>query len=271
MSSDVVPPILNIWNPIEALRAPNASVTVVFIAPHAVAYEKRVVDPVFQATNSSRNSFSKLWMPDYVFRIVGCVDQRGDWSGPFVNNGISKQFATITRLEEYARNLTIWSSIRSLGSGALIAHSLVPEHTYKAPGLPPNQWQLEARRWFETGLAKLQYKVVQYTNMDFVKPFADIPLQQPEIVDSNFGNTTELNEMLQSQCESQLVKLNGRGQNVSVLGLVIILVLAAALMTFSLALQWWAGRYPPRGEKRRRWQQEQLLELWQAAQGVNKK
>jgi hypothetical protein len=147
----------------------------------------------------------------------------------------------------------------------------VPEHTYKSPGLPPNQCQLEARRWFETGLAKLQYKIVQYTNMDFVKPFADAPLQQPEIVDSNFGNITKLNEILQSQCESQLVKLNGRGQNVSVVGLVIILVLATVLMILSLALQWWVGRDPPRGEKRKQWQQEQLLALWQAAQGVNKK
>lgn len=90
-------------------------------------------------------------------------------------------------------------------------------------------------------------------------------------MDSNYGNITELNEILQPQCESQLVKLNDRGQNVSVLGLVILLVLAAALMSFSLALQWWAGRDPPRGEKRRRWQQEQLLALWQVTQGVNNK
>ena len=133
MYSDVVPSILNLWEPIEDLRVNNASTTLIFIAPHSVGYQKKVWDPVFQATSKSTSSFSDLWFSDFLFRIVGCVDQRqycnpvngscthlnssgGDWISPFVYNGISKQFATVVRLEEYTRDLNIWSSMRSLGS-----------------------------------------------------------------------------------------------------------------------------------------------------------
>ena len=36
-------------------------------------------------------------------------------------------------------------------------------------GLPDNQWQLEAARWFQTSLAKLQGLVVQYPRSDVSK------------------------------------------------------------------------------------------------------
>lgn len=139
----------------------------------------------------------------------------------------------------------------------------MPRHTDKSPGLPSNQWQLEAQRWFETGLAKFQYKVLQYTNMDSVKPSIDIPFRLPEIKPSTFMNITELDDHLEDQCGRQRVRLNGRGQNVSVLGLAVLLTLAFLLYVVAEVLYLWADREPAPGPRRERWQSESTLALWE--------
>ncbi|KAF2260198.1 hypothetical protein CC78DRAFT_585087 [Lojkania enalia] len=177
------------------------------------------------------------------------------------------EFQPILQRQDACKNIP--EILQSGQVSALIARSLVPRHTDKSPGLPSNQWQLEAKRWFETALAKLQYRLVQYTNISLIKPAVDVDAEQPEIKPSTYANFTELDEILASQCDTQLVRLNGRGQNVSVLGLAVLLFLAVSLWVSSHALRWWADREPPKGEKWARWQRDELLALWRAAEEIS--
>lgn len=130
MYSAVVDAFVNVWTPIEPLFVPDARTTLVLISPHNVVYEEMVVDPVFQATTPTE--ISGQWESDYAFRIMACVDQRqfcnpvngtctsfnatdGEWSSPFVFRGLSQQYTIARRLKEHASDLSMWSSVRSLG------------------------------------------------------------------------------------------------------------------------------------------------------------
>ncbi|KAF2260197.1 hypothetical protein CC78DRAFT_585086 [Lojkania enalia] len=70
----IVPRLLNVWDPIQPLYVPNASTTLVLIAPNNVAYEQKVFDPVFQATTAG--SDPEAWFSDYRFQVIACVDRR---------------------------------------------------------------------------------------------------------------------------------------------------------------------------------------------------
>lgn len=152
---------------------------------------------------------------------------------------------------------------------ALIAHSLIPDNSYTSPGLPDDQWQREAQRWFETGLAKFQYNAMEFPNVSYPKLYVKTRDSNSGItLAKNFTQIPELDEILSSQCGRQRVKLNGRGQNVSVLGLVILLVATVALFLVAKLLALWWDWPEPANERRKQWQQDHLLALWRLARGL---
>lgn len=122
---------INIWTPIDPLNRADADVTLVLIGTNAITYDEEVSDPVFQANQTTIGD--EFWISDYFIRVVGCADQHqfcnpetgsctamngthGEWSSPFVHNGISSQYATGWRLSQYTMNHLIDASVRSLGN-----------------------------------------------------------------------------------------------------------------------------------------------------------
>ncbi|KAG9242953.1 hypothetical protein BJ878DRAFT_512967 [Calycina marina] len=269
------------WRPRKELSRSDGDTTLVFIGTNSILYDEPVEDPVFQATNRLE---SGEYASDFVFRIIGCVDQHqycnpvnksctalnstlGDTYTPFTYSGISAQFATRWRLNEYTRNHYMDEGVRSLGKNALIANSIVPEHTYSSPGLQKDQWQRETQRWFETGLAKFQYKAMQFPNVPAPKTY------EPEFAMDNklaynASMLKEINGYLVSQCGQQRVRLGSRGQNISVLGLFILSGVAFLSLASKILLCWWADRKPPSDEKKERWQQDHIWQLREAARHV---
>ena len=152
---------------------------------------------------------------------------------------------------------------------ALIAHSITPDHSHTSPGLPDDQWKREARRWFETGLAKFQYKAMEFTNISYPEVYvikdkvdSGITLAQ------NLTQIPGVDALLNAQCQTQLVKLNGRGQNVSVLGLSVLLIIMALAFSAAKLLNWWGDKPTKHDGRRRRWQEDEYLALWAVARDV---
>ncbi|KAF1830840.1 hypothetical protein BDW02DRAFT_601324 [Decorospora gaudefroyi] len=266
------------WNPIEGLRLPDSDITLALVVPK-VTYREDITDAIFRATE--RNVLGQ-WPAYYTFRIIACVDQRqfcdpssgvcsamnttvGDWSSPFSRNGASARYATGLRLSHYAMDNVIDTSVRSLGDNALIARSLLATHNLLSPGLLPNHWELETQRWFETGLARLQYQLTEYPNASY----PDYSSSQTDptsgiLPASSFTSSPKVNKLLSSQCGQQRIRLNGRGQNVSVLGLSLLLAISALLFIAKMLLFWLADREPKGKGMRQRWQENGVLELWRA-------
>ncbi|KAK5954940.1 hypothetical protein OHC33_003619 [Knufia fluminis] len=277
---------LNIWTPINPLNRVDADVTLVLIGTNAVTYVNKVSDPVFQANDTTIDD--GLWISDYYLRIIGCADQhqycnpetglctamngtQGEWSSPFVYDGLSPQYATGWRLSQYTMEHLIDASVRSLGNNALIAHSIIPDNSYISPGLPDNHWQHEAQRWFETGLAKFQYKAMEYPNVSYPELYVKTgDIDSGISLTQNFTEIPEVDELLSSQCKNQLVKLNGRGQNVSVLGLALLLIATAVLYLVAKLLTWWGSKPSRTNGRRKLWQQDHFLALWHVARRVPK-
>ena len=111
----------------------DADVTLVLVGTGAITYVNKVFDPVFQANTTALDGVAgPEWISDYAVRIVGCADQHqycnpvtgvctimngthGEWSSPFVQKGISAQYATGWRMNRYTMEHTIDHNVRSLG------------------------------------------------------------------------------------------------------------------------------------------------------------
>ena len=71
-----------------------------------------------------------------------------------------KQMATAERLYESITRTAHAQSVYSLGGAGMLAASYIQDNL--SPGLPDDQWRLEAQNWFSTSLTALQLWTVQY-------------------------------------------------------------------------------------------------------------
>jgi hypothetical protein len=96
--------------------------------------------------------------------------------------------------------------------------------------LPDNQWQIEARDWFNTGLARLQNEMQAYVT------------GPTNVVDGSFlwqpGDDVSLD-----MCDQQLVQDNGETTSFSIVGLVITFVIGFAIILTSLVLETIVGLF----------------------------
>ena len=100
-----------------------------------------------------------------------------------------------------------------------------------SPGLPPNQWQLEVRRWFETSLAKTQLYI-----FDFVSNTADLgPYGWVESVYS-WNDSSGTRDALIQQCSNQRIQSAGLVQNFSFLGIMIVVCVSGLFIIVGLTL-----------------------------------
>lgn len=96
-------------------------------------------------------------------------------------------------------------------------------------GLPDNQWQFEAQRWFETSLVILQSRIAAFPANVQNSNFSSI--QSPQ----NFGLGSPVDDALASQCNNQRIRATSQYQNFSFLGVLLIVILSVVLIIAGLA------------------------------------
>lgn len=156
-----------------------------FIDVSRLSYFEKVVDPIFQALDVSRNPIqsnetgwvNEVWNSvrhwrDIAPRVLACVDgfnirnrrESERWSNsvdPPERDGATNEEEW--RLLHSVLEKSTVHEVTSMRSGdALRANSAVFQGTLGGMGslgLPHDQWKIEARGWFEASLANIQFQV----------------------------------------------------------------------------------------------------------------
>jgi hypothetical protein len=236
---------------VAALDVPNADISIHFLAQNSVSYASPVYDIWFSATQFSNGSGNGLTLttyePDLKVSVMACTDQYqicNPGSSPFtctivgseldLNLSISQiglnsyQAATAQRFMRLLAWTSTFETVFDLGSQALLAHDLVRLST--SPGLPEDQWQLEARGWFETSLAKLQDYIVQFAvNTADLGKYGYVMAPDPE------GNPEQ--QALLHFCGNQRIRNTGGYRSFSFLGLMIVICLGTTILVLSWILE----------------------------------
>ena len=170
--------------PIAELNLSDADVTLMFLAPNSVKYMSPVSDPLYKATIPTNwtlhdgENFT-TYSQDFWVSVLACAD-RFQFRNPA--NGISTSLTNslaidgeidslrLTELQSaiwFSLYYTIGSSemfysVNSRGASSLRASETVGGPDFVSPGLPDNQWQIEAADFFSISLAKLQQKIIGY-------------------------------------------------------------------------------------------------------------
>lgn len=157
----------------------DADVSFHFFTPNAALYTEAVYDPFFSAngTYTTNVTGTLYYQPDNYVHVMGCADQY-QFREPISNRTtlltglqIAKtlaleldlnndQVASLTRLILSMQVSDTYNTINGQNSDALVASGLL--YQLLSPGLPSNQWQIEAGAWFETTLANIQHRIVDY-------------------------------------------------------------------------------------------------------------
>ncbi|GFF93092.1 hypothetical protein IFM47457_10892 [Aspergillus lentulus] len=185
-----------LWKPREELNRTDADVSIFFLNANSVMYEYPTDDPIFSAhvsalsqlitmgENTSIAEFDNWYAADTLTTMLSCIDQfqicnartevcsdlQGiqafasmDGTVAFIDTyGLSPlQADTFSLLMNYLVLNNMYYSIYGRSSYALRAQETLSGLSQTAQ-LPSNQWQIEVQSWFETNLAKLQERSVQF-------------------------------------------------------------------------------------------------------------
>ncbi|CAD6580761.1 MAG: hypothetical protein ASARMPRED_000319 [Alectoria sarmentosa] len=234
----------NAWKPVDALNRTDADVSLFLLAPNSVFYEAPVTDPFYAATAPSQpinldGSNLTYYTSNQLVYALACTDQHqycnptNKQCTPLTSvtlashsvreNKISlnqAQMVTVSRLDLITYFLTTFYSVHSRGANALRASETVNDLDQVA--LPNNQWMTEVSSWFAVSMAKLQQRVIQYATGPGYIPDG-MYLSKPT-------------KMQEKMCKNQFVKSSRGTISFSVLGLAIILILGATLISTSLML-----------------------------------
>ena len=155
-----------------------------FLAPNSVTYKSPVLDPLYRATlpvvltDFDGKNFT-TYTHDYWVNVLACADRfqfRNPATGistsltSFSNIGDEIESLRLTKLQSamvlslyYTIGYSItYYSVHSRGANSLRASDTVGGTDFFSPGLPDNQWQIEATELFSVSMAKLQQQIVSY-------------------------------------------------------------------------------------------------------------
>lgn len=246
------------WQPIPQLRFPDGDTTAIFIAQNSVMYQKPVFDPVFSAngtyTYSGDADESAVWyQPDHYFSTLACVERmdlcnprNGVCSAPLGANNLTPlmntsyfgfsgiQLATAQRVVLAWTNSHIYDVVSGQSGEALAANSLLT-HLW-SPGLPDNQWQIEVNGWFETSLANMQHRIVEFPTNTWAPDSTSTDNYIGVIAAKDWHDGPGSNEGMMELCHRQLVRSSGEYQSFHVAGIIIIAVVSGALIMTSWTL-----------------------------------
>ena len=226
------------WRPILDLAQIDADLSMVFIASNSITYEEPNDDPVFAANDGVFNASGSLlfYKSDEFVVPIACTERyqicnpRTNTCTPLVAQiqlntassnldvGLNEQQKDVVARLSFASLFTsIHMNVHSQGSTALLANDFVTD--LRQYPIPSNQWTLEAKSWFSTGLAHFQYALQEYATgpTNIRRGLQIIP---PE-------SQTE-----KAMCKNQIVNDTQSTTSFSILGLIVVFVLGG-LMIFS--------------------------------------
>ena len=232
----------NSTKPIAELNLSDADVTLMFLAPNSVSYKSPVHDPLYQATlpvtlTDLDDKVYTTYSQDFWVSVLACADKfqlRNPANG--LSTSLTSSSAIIEEIDslllttelQYAiwfilyyafKSSTTFWTVHSRGANSLRASDIVGGSDFLSPGLPDNQWQIEATELFSVSLAKIQQMILSY---------ATGPAYFHEGLAFNPGN--------KDLCQRQKIRGASGYLSFSVLGVSIILVLGCLFITTALFL-----------------------------------
>lgn len=278
----------------EALRRDDADVSIVFMTANSISYDDMVHDPFFAAdqecksfnlddrnftyclSNSSTYCFPHsnplTFMLIYVdVNVMACVDQHqfcnpnNDQCTDLTSSNTAAELAKtigmnsvqqfiITRFELQLVHSSLYSSLAGRGSSALRAQEFV--HDFQSDPLPDDQWMIEVDSWFNTGLARLQKFMVEYS------AGSQNLIDGLHIIKPN-------DEISKSMCHNQLVHSTNDTISFSVVRLALVLIICSILIMTNLVLESTVGFIQRRlkigGHRRLQWILDGKLQLQRMA------
>lgn len=148
----------------------------------------------------------------------------------------NNQRATAQRIL-YAHQSSLMHNAAGAGTGALSTSDVLVDGLY-SPALPDNQWILETTRWFQTSLANIQHRIVDYPNNNWAANQSD----QWDAAGPAFGVVSPADwkdraaSALEEQCRSQLVRSTDEYQSFVLVGIIVVVIISCTLIITSWTL-----------------------------------
>ena len=204
------------FDPIPPLNRTDADIALIGIAGNNIEFQAPCDDPVFGAHEEATTppdahgeTFTS-WTTDRYVGIIACAEQHQicnpnnnqctSLSGLFTASNEAfnlslnnMQGATVQRISSTLQWSSIYNGVNGRGASALNAQTKVSSLS-QAP-LPANQWEVEVRGWFSSGLARIQQEVQQFVTRQSTDDIV-LPNTSPVI--------GKMNNIL---CNSQLTQL----------------------------------------------------------------
>ncbi|KAH7146809.1 hypothetical protein B0J13DRAFT_621753 [Dactylonectria estremocensis] len=234
----------------------HADLSFCLIIQNSVAYPEAVYDPLFWANTSStqkgvdgevayfgNNYFNILAYLEQVQlcnpRAAKCTNTTDPATALLELEALElniKQRMTLSRTASLLGLINVASlGPQSLGAASLLAR----DQTYAdivSTSLPPDQWQKEARLWFETGLAMLQAHIIRFLGrIDLSSPviYGRFLIYQP-LAELPPGPERDAARTI---CRNQKIATTDRFQNFRVLDLMLVFALSLCIILTSLLLE----------------------------------
>lgn len=146
--------------------------------------------------------------------------------------------------------------VSSLRTSALLANDLLVLGT-NSPGLPDTQWHLETTSWFQTTLANIQYRVVDFPTNAWAS--RQDPADWQTTGGTGYGVVAPRNwqdsygPALEDLCKQQLVRSTDQYQSFLLVGVLIVIIVSCAIIVTSWTLEICDGNHSsrkPGGSKR---------------------
>ncbi|KAI5370755.1 hypothetical protein Slin15195_G016280 [Septoria linicola] len=144
---------------------------------------------------------------------------------------------TVANQQVLAKRHSGMLDLRGTESAAHYADECLVNNIY-APALPDTQWPLETTKWFQTSLANIQHRIVDYPNNNWATNRSDLwKSNGPSfgVVDPRIYDDTG-SQAFAKQCGSQLVRSANEHQSFIVVGVVVVVVISFAWIITSWTL-----------------------------------
>jgi hypothetical protein len=148
------------------------------------------------------------------------------------------QIATVWRLyHSVIYGAAFYQVIDDMGAQALQAQNHVSSETFSS-GLPSDQWQNEASRWFEISLIKLQsYLLESVTNSWIHGNEQYVSISDPRNIKNETGDIADIVAAESYQCYNQVIRSTTAVQNFSLSGILVIVLMSCFIIGFSFLLE----------------------------------
>lgn len=242
------------WDPLPEINRTDADVTLIFLMQNSVSYSEPVDDPIFAAHTTLDLSMvvagADYFSTDNYVSTLGCVEQYQicnpesnkctpsmginqvlPYLGAVKNLDLDEiQEAVVIRLMRSAQTGSLPTILLAQAENSLQAKDLLYAGLMSS-GLPSNQWQLELQNWVNRGLADLQRKVVEFATGP-PNIGAGSYVEHPWDNDSSGSAVAK-----KAMCYMQVINDTTDTVSFSIIGLVVLFAIGAAILFLSVFLE----------------------------------